>query len=73
MKREEIVEKKIEWQTEYRVGRRWFLQRIASDEDKERVEKLKSEYENMKNRGQCVRLLKWSKIVKYEVIDGEGF
>lgn len=73
MKREEIIEEKIVWTIEYKRGRRWFVQREASNENQERVEKLKSEYENMKNRGQCVRLLKWSKIVKDEVIDGEGF
>ena len=71
MKREEIIEEKIAWQIEEKYDGNWWLVCETSKEVTE--ETLKKEYEKMKNRGQCVRLLKWSKIVKYEAIDGEGF
>lgn len=71
MKREEIIEEKIAWQIEEKIDGSWWLVYETSKDVTE--ETLKNQYEKMKNRGDNVRLLKWSKIVKYEVIDGEGF
>lgn len=73
MKREEIIKEDYSWQVEEcEDGFHWFL--IAeTDINKIPVADIMKLYVDMKKKGKNVRLLLWSKIVKYEVMDGEGF
>lgn len=71
--KEQIVEEKYSWQIEQFVDGHWWM----IDETNEFMdeEKIRIKYHFLKNRHkkEKFRLLKWSKIIKYEAIDGEGF
>ncbi len=72
--KEEIVVEEIEFQIEEKIKGNWWLiyankkDGITNDDIKEKYEQLKQSHKRKK-----YRLLKWSKVIKYEVIDGEGF
>ena len=70
--KEELVSEKYAYQIEQFVGGNWWM--ILETSDYTTEEEVKEKYESLKkNRNGSYRLLKWSKIIKYEVIDGMGF
>lgn len=78
MKREEIIKEEYAWQVEEDIGKpfgikgQWLL---IADTDTLHISnaELMRLYAEWKKEGRNIRLLRWSKIVKYEVMDGEGF
>lgn len=73
MKREEIIKEEYAWQVEEcEDGFHWLLIAETGINNVSAANIMKL-YTHMKKKGKNVRLLRWSKIVKYEVMDGEGF
>ena len=70
--KEELVSEKYAYQIEQLVDGNWWM--ILETSDYTTEEEVKEKYESLKEkRNGTYRLLKWSKIIKYEVIDGKGF
>ena len=70
--KEELVSEKYAYQIEQFVGGHWWM--ILETSDYTTEEEVKEKYESLKKkRNGTYRLLTWSKIIKYEVIDGKGF
>ena len=73
MKREEIIKEEYAWQVEECEDGFYWLIIAETNINNVSVADIMKLYADMKKKGKKVRLLRWSKIVKYEVMDGEGF
>jgi len=71
--KEEVISEQYEWQIEEKINGLWYM--IFSTDDKTTLDELLTKYEKWKqsHSDSQYRLIRWSKIVKYEVMEGEGF
>lgn len=73
--KEEIISEEIAFQIEEMYKGLWWLICESNEKDGITNEDIKKKYEQLKqsHKRKHYRLLKWSKVLKYEIVDGEGF